>query len=82
MLFRSLHLWKAGWAVICPHKNTELFDGHCADDVWLRGDLAILSRCDAVYMLNGWENSEGATEEHRLAQKLGLTVMYQMGEGA
>ena len=77
----ALHLWKAGWAVICPHKNTELFDGHCADDVWLRGDLAILSRCDAVYMLNGWENSEGATEEHRLAQKLGLTVMYQMGEG-
>jgi hypothetical protein len=77
----ALHLWKSGWAVICPHKNTELFDGHCADDVWLRGDLEILARCDAVYMVKGWENSEGAKAEHDLARSLGLTTIYQVSEG-
>ncbi len=31
-------------------------------------DLALLSVCDAIYMLKGWENSRGAKAENLTAQ--------------
>lgn len=30
----ALALWRLGFAVICPHKNTALFDGAAPDSVW------------------------------------------------
>lgn len=29
-----------------------------------------LEKCDAVYMLNDWQDSEGVTKEHELAKNL------------
>lgn len=34
---------------------------------YLHIDLAMLSRCDAIYMLKGWEESEGAKLELKTA---------------
>lgn len=36
-----------------------------------------LEKCDAVYMLKGWQDSEGATKEHELAKKLKKEIIYQ-----
>jgi len=38
----ALKYWQLGYAVICPHTNTALFDGAAPDDVWLAGDLELL----------------------------------------
>jgi hypothetical protein len=73
----ALDLWTQGWVVICPHLNTMNFQGVLPDRVWLEGCLEILIRCDAIYMLKGWEDSVGATEELNLAKKLGLEVYYE-----
>ena len=73
----ALKLWKQGYAVICPHKNTEFYQDECTDDVWLSGCLEILKRCDIIYMLRHWENSKGACEEHELAINLGIEVRYE-----
>jgi len=70
-------LWQQGYAVICPHLNTARFDSICPDDVWLTGYLEMLSRCDSIFMLTEWENSEGAKAELELAQKLGMKVYYE-----
>ena len=70
-------LWVDGWAVICPHANSIFMDGDDTDGVFLNGDLEIVRRCDAVYMLNNWKGSEGATGEHKLAKELGLEVYYE-----
>jgi hypothetical protein len=43
----------------------------------MRRDLNALCECDAVYMLTGWEKSEGSIIEHRLATMLGLTILYE-----
>jgi hypothetical protein len=43
-------------------------------------DVAALKKCDAIYMLNGWENSRGAKAEKALAEWLGLQVEYQYSE--
>lgn len=72
-------LWYQGWAVICPHTNSFFMDesNEGSPEIFLPGDLEILSRCDAIYMLKGWRDSEGATGELDLAQKLGLDIYYE-----
>ena len=71
------NLWGRGWSVICPHKNTAHFGGlmeNPEDDhlLWLKGDLEMLKRCDAIYMLSNWQTSTGAMLELEEAQKHGL----------
>jgi len=70
----ALEVWKAGYAAICPHKNTAFFGGACPDSVWLEGDLEILRRCDAVLMLTGSSSSQGATAE--LSEALRIKKPY------
>jgi dienelactone hydrolase len=77
----ALHFWKEGWAVICPHMNTAFMDGSCSDRVWLKGDLEILSRCDAICMISGWEFSEGAKAESRAAGLLGFPFYFESVNG-
>jgi hypothetical protein len=62
--------------VICPHKNTALFDGAADDSVWLAGDVEILKRCDVVFAMPGWEKSEGARAEIKEARRLKLEIIY------
>ena len=73
----ALKYWKMGYAVICPHMNTRLFDGAAPDSVWLEGDLEILSRCDIIVMISGWKKSTGSINELKHASKLGLEVIYE-----
>lgn len=74
----ALKLWHKGWAVFCPHTNTAFMGGN-DDLMFLEGDLEILRRCDAIYMLKGSDYSIGAIEEYKLAKELGLEI-YQEGE--
>lgn len=41
----------------------------------MKADIKALVDCDAVYMLEGWKNSKGATLEHHIACRLGLDVL-------
>jgi hypothetical protein len=76
----AIECWRRGWAVICPHKNTsgyETFEGGNINwGTWLKGDLEIISRCDAIVMIQGWEKSKGARMELDFANKKGIRV-YQ-----
>ena len=73
----ALKYWRLGYAVICPHRNTALFDGEAPDSVWLEGDLELLSRCDVVVMMKGWTNSVGARKECAEAISQGKEVFYE-----
>ena len=73
----SRKLWLRGWAVICPHLNSCFMDGTDTDKIFLDGDLEILRRCDAIYMLNGWEKSTGAKNELKEAGKNGLEIIFE-----
>lgn len=76
----ALALWRMGWAVICPHKNTAYFGGAAPDDVWLKGDLAILEKCDAVYAMDGWLGSQGARDEILLAKEKRIPVYFGLDQ--
>lgn len=73
----AIRLWKEGYAVICPHMNTALFDGICPEETWLQGDLEILKRCDAIYLLDNWESSIGARNELQKAMEWNLEIIYE-----
>lgn len=72
----ALELWRARFAVICPHKNTGLMDGTLPDETWLAGDLVMLSRCDVLVTVSGWEQSQGATNEVEFAKANGIAVYH------
>ena len=79
--FISRMLWLRGFAVICPHLNTAWMDGpDLAWEQFMAGDLEMLSRCDAIYMLPGWEDSKGAQIEHSRAIELGVPAYYNLSE--
>lgn len=76
----ALEVWRAGAACICPHANTRFYQGAASDEVWLKGDLEMLSRCDAVLMTEDWKRSMGATAERNYALQLGIPVLSSIEE--
>mgnify|MGYP003555439623 CR=1 FL=1 len=53
---------------------------HSHDKTWasyMREDLKAMLECDSIFMLPGWENSQGAKIEHRLATQLCFIVIYR-----
>jgi hypothetical protein len=58
--------------IINPHHN-----GHPSDACWtlhMRADIKLLMECNAVCLLDGWENSRGAKVERHLGVTLGMDV--------
>jgi hypothetical protein len=74
----AIFVWQYGGAALCPHKNTAYFGGvpGCHDEVWLAGDKAMLLRCDAVWAIEGWRDSSGATAEVELARNNKIPVLF------
>jgi len=76
----ALELWRRGVAVICPHTNTRFFQGAAPDEVWLKGTLEMLKRCDAVMLVAGWEQSSGSRVEVKVAKELNIPVFERLYE--
>lgn len=43
----------------------------------MKRDIDAIFNSHAIYMLRGWEKSDGARAEHALAVYLGLSIQYQ-----
>jgi hypothetical protein len=71
----AVTLWKEGYAVICPHLNSAHMDGVVSWEQFMEADLLILSKCDAIALVPGWEKSKGACMEFQKAQELGLRII-------
>ena len=44
----------------------------------LRRDVDAIFEADGIYMLRGWERSEGARMEHALAIALSMSISYEL----
>jgi len=67
-------LWQMGAYAICPHKITAFYSGLCDEETFIDGGLEILRRCDAVVLIEGWEQSGGTLGEIREAMDLDIPV--------
>ena len=76
---------KKVWKPINPAKVDRDFGVDPSDDMTkkdlreaLRRDAnLIFDDCECIYMLRGWEKSEGARMEHAIAVALGLGIWYE-----
>lgn len=57
--------------------NPAVLPGGLCQSEYMDICLAMVRSADAIYLLNRWEESVGARAEHALAEKLGLTVIYE-----
>lgn len=69
------NLHEKGYMAFNPFLNglddSEPYEAH------MRTDISMLLECDAIYMLKGWEKSNGAKLEFNVATSCGLMVMYE-----
>src|SRR4051794_35030404 len=70
----ALQVWSLGAVALCPHKNTAGLGGYLPDQVWLDGDLVLLSVCQGLVLVPGWSLSTGTRTEVALALRLGLPL--------
>ena len=76
----AIKIWEAGFTVLCPHLNTAHFEIDCKMDYgcYIDGDLHLLDRCDAVFMIpENWKLSPGAHEEHDHAKRTDKPIFYK-----
>lgn len=67
---------RLGYEPVNPLEN-----GLSEHDSWeahMLKDIIDLLQCNAIYMLQGWEDSKGACIEHYIATKIGMPIMYEI----
>lgn len=74
----GLMIARMGLMPIIPHSMTRFFYGTLSESFWIPGWQAVLLRCDAVFCLENWANSEGSKEEHTLAITNGIPTFYTL----
>lgn len=77
----AIQIWEAGYTPLAPYLSTAQYwkDCFCSQKEYLEGIIELLYRCDAIYMLDGWEDSELAHEErnHALAEMLPIAYTIE-----
>mgnify|MGYP001583561235 FL=1 len=68
----------------CPHMNSAHMEVHAASVLpayWYRMDMTIMPGAKALWLLEGWTASQGATDEYKAARKQDIPVFApQEGE--
>ena len=75
-------LARNGIGFCSPHLNFAHFEVVTPDvpvSFWRELDIRLLKGCDGIYMLRGWQASEGAREERDAAREMGLPLFYDSG---
>ena len=75
----AIRLWELGYIVFTPHLNTANFNwlSSLPDEVWLNGGLKFLEFCEAIFMLKGFETSQGAKRELEIATERRIDIFYE-----
>ena len=80
----AILLAEMGYAWFCPHLNCYHFEIDCnvshEHEIYLPIDFAFLSGCDAVILLEGWEDSWGTKQEIEYADSLKIPVFTELDQ--
>ena len=78
----AFKLTQMGYFVFCPHKNSHGFTKRTDidHDDYMKGCIAMLDCCEFLFMVEGWEQSGGAVEEHTHAELKGIPIFYSFDD--
>lgn len=71
-------LWQMGVTPICPHLNSLFMEGVVPYDDFLDGDLELIRRSDAVFMVGKFGSSKGAGLEMAYAKSIKTPVLMNI----
>lgn len=69
-------LWSEGVAAVCVHSTARYFHGAVSEANAIAIDDAILMRCDAIMLVEGWKDSPGTLREIRIADAADKRVYF------
>ena len=72
----ALYVAACGYVPLCPHSMYRFFHGQLTEDFWMDATLELLKKADYVYVLHGWERSNGTRKEIELATTLGTPIVF------
>lgn len=70
-------LEKRGYSVINPALLNSIMPKDATYEDYMMVCLTLLSLCDSIYMLKGWEQSRGANTEYQYAVDYDYTIIYE-----
>ena len=73
------YLTSLGYDVVNPAKVDAVLPKMSYDE-YLRIDLYLLAQCDAIYLLDGWNRSNGARAEMKDALMIGIDIYLETEE--
>ena len=62
------------------HKYLEIIGVKNIPLMYLAKSLEVMSKCDAVYFVDGWESARGCCIEHTAAALYGIAMLYEKPE--
>ena len=75
--YKEMELQKKGYEVINPALVCEHLPETLTHDEYMKICIPLLSLCDTIYMLKGYQDSDGAMEELKYAQGHGLDIIFE-----
>ncbi len=70
-------LTEKGFSVINPAKVNSNLPPDTTYDEYMKASLCLLSMCDCIYMLKGWEKSNGAKIEFNQSHEDNRPVLFE-----
>lgn len=77
---KALNNMFPGVSVINPAKVNAAMPTDTTYEQYMAMSFTMLDMCDTIYMMQGWEHSNGAKKEIIKAKELGLKILYQVIE--
>lgn len=74
-------LLAAGHTVVNPARVNGELPIDTTHDEYMKMSLVMLDMCEGIFLLEGWENSKGATIEFEYAYEHKLTILFEGGRG-
>ena len=70
-------LTEQGYSVVNPAKVNAQMPEDMTYEAYMKMCFAMMDLCDAIYMLNGWEKSCGASRECVRANEKGMVILVE-----
>lgn len=72
------YLIELGHDVVNPWDSEKEKEAQCLEwEDYILYDLKIIKGCDALFMLDNWQDSDGAKCEHAFASGMGIEILYE-----